>query len=283
MPVTTAGRAGPWCAAGEWRARGCLAHTTRWASASGGDDRGRGRAPHPPAPERLPLPRSGVAVLDPSRPAPPISQEAHAQMFLLLAFIVIALVAGYVANFLVGKQRKYEPWELFVIGIVGSFVGGLTCSRSSPGWPRAAADRPHRLLHRRHRRARHLTARSATSCASATSGSDARAGAAGCGTPAVETRRAARRRRTGAAGDGRGQRTARRRMAPSDVGPAPDTDSFPQRRTDAFVVRARHRLGSHRSQSPRSLIVEGDARRVAAPDRGGVAGAEDRRAPRIGG
>ena len=49
-------------------------------------------------------------------------------MFLLLAFIVIALVAGYVANFLVGKQRKYEPWELFVIGIVGSFVGGLIFS-----------------------------------------------------------------------------------------------------------------------------------------------------------
>ena len=49
-------------------------------------------------------------------------------MFLLLAFIVIALVAGYVANFLVGKKRKYEPWELFVIGIVGSFVGGLLFS-----------------------------------------------------------------------------------------------------------------------------------------------------------
>jgi uncharacterized membrane protein YeaQ/YmgE (transglycosylase-associated protein family) len=49
-------------------------------------------------------------------------------MYLLLAFIVIALVAGYVANFLVGKKRKYEPWELFVIGIVGSFVGGLIFS-----------------------------------------------------------------------------------------------------------------------------------------------------------
>jgi len=49
-------------------------------------------------------------------------------MYLLLAFIVIALVAGYVANFLVGKKRKYEPWELFVIGIVGSFVGGLLFS-----------------------------------------------------------------------------------------------------------------------------------------------------------
>ena len=49
-------------------------------------------------------------------------------MFLLLAFIVIAMVAGGVANFLVGKPRKYEPWELFVIGIVGSFVGGMIFS-----------------------------------------------------------------------------------------------------------------------------------------------------------
>ena len=49
-------------------------------------------------------------------------------MFLLLAFIVIALVAGYVANFLVGKKRQYEPWELFVIGIVGSFIGGMILS-----------------------------------------------------------------------------------------------------------------------------------------------------------
>ena len=46
-------------------------------------------------------------------------------MYLLLAFIVIALVAGFIANFLVAGKRKYETWELFVIGIVGSFVGGL--------------------------------------------------------------------------------------------------------------------------------------------------------------
>jgi uncharacterized membrane protein YeaQ/YmgE (transglycosylase-associated protein family) len=46
-------------------------------------------------------------------------------MFILVAFIVIAIVAGWVANFLVGKKRNYEPWELFVIGIVGSFIGGL--------------------------------------------------------------------------------------------------------------------------------------------------------------
>ncbi|MEZ4596063.1 MAG: hypothetical protein R3C32_04015 [Chloroflexota bacterium] len=46
-------------------------------------------------------------------------------MFLILAFVVIALVAGFIANYLVAGRRKYENWELFVIGIVGSFVGGL--------------------------------------------------------------------------------------------------------------------------------------------------------------
>jgi uncharacterized membrane protein YeaQ/YmgE (transglycosylase-associated protein family) len=44
---------------------------------------------------------------------------------IVLGFIVIALVAGFVANWLVGRGRGYETWELFVAGIVGSFVGGL--------------------------------------------------------------------------------------------------------------------------------------------------------------
>ena len=43
---------------------------------------------------------------------------------IILGFIVIALVAGFVANWLVGKGRGYENWELFLAGIVGSFVGG---------------------------------------------------------------------------------------------------------------------------------------------------------------
>ncbi len=43
---------------------------------------------------------------------------------LILAFVVIALVAGYVANLLVGKGKGFQNWELFVAGIVGSFVGG---------------------------------------------------------------------------------------------------------------------------------------------------------------
>jgi len=47
---------------------------------------------------------------------------------IVLAFVVIALVAGYIANFLVGKGRGFLPWELFVAGIVGSFVGGTLLS-----------------------------------------------------------------------------------------------------------------------------------------------------------
>ncbi|HEY7023702.1 MAG TPA: GlsB/YeaQ/YmgE family stress response membrane protein [Candidatus Limnocylindrales bacterium] len=44
---------------------------------------------------------------------------------IILAFIVIALVAGFIANWLVGRGRNYQTWELFVVGIIGSFVGGL--------------------------------------------------------------------------------------------------------------------------------------------------------------
>lgn len=44
---------------------------------------------------------------------------------IIVAIIVIALVAGFIANWLVGRGRNYETWELFVVGIIGSFVGGL--------------------------------------------------------------------------------------------------------------------------------------------------------------
>jgi len=44
---------------------------------------------------------------------------------IILGFVVIALVAGFVANWLIGRGRGYQPWELFVVGIIGSFVGGL--------------------------------------------------------------------------------------------------------------------------------------------------------------
>ncbi len=45
-------------------------------------------------------------------------------MYILLAWIVIALVAGFIADYLVGRSRQYERWELFVVGMIGSFVGG---------------------------------------------------------------------------------------------------------------------------------------------------------------
>jgi uncharacterized membrane protein YeaQ/YmgE (transglycosylase-associated protein family) len=47
---------------------------------------------------------------------------------IVLAFVVIALVAGYIANFLVGKGKGFLPWELMVAGIIGSFVGGTLLS-----------------------------------------------------------------------------------------------------------------------------------------------------------
>jgi uncharacterized membrane protein YeaQ/YmgE (transglycosylase-associated protein family) len=47
---------------------------------------------------------------------------------IVLAFVVIALVAGYIANFLVGKGKGFQPWELMVAGIIGSFVGGTLLS-----------------------------------------------------------------------------------------------------------------------------------------------------------
>jgi uncharacterized membrane protein YeaQ/YmgE (transglycosylase-associated protein family) len=52
---------------------------------------------------------------------------------IVLAFVVIALVAGYIANFLVGKDKGFQPWELFVAGILGSFVGGTLVSFIAEG------------------------------------------------------------------------------------------------------------------------------------------------------
>ena len=49
-------------------------------------------------------------------------------MYILLAWIVIALVAGFIADYLVGRSRQYERWELFVVGMIGSFVGGALFS-----------------------------------------------------------------------------------------------------------------------------------------------------------
>jgi uncharacterized membrane protein YeaQ/YmgE (transglycosylase-associated protein family) len=46
-------------------------------------------------------------------------------VFLILALVLIPLVAGFVANLVVGKNKGFQNWELFVAGIIGSFVGGL--------------------------------------------------------------------------------------------------------------------------------------------------------------
>jgi uncharacterized membrane protein YeaQ/YmgE (transglycosylase-associated protein family) len=46
-------------------------------------------------------------------------------MFLVLAIVVIPLVLGFVANMVVGKNKHFENWELFVAGIVGAFVGAF--------------------------------------------------------------------------------------------------------------------------------------------------------------
>jgi uncharacterized membrane protein YeaQ/YmgE (transglycosylase-associated protein family) len=45
-------------------------------------------------------------------------------VFFILALVVIPLAAGFVANLVVGKNQHFQNWELFVAGIIGSFVGG---------------------------------------------------------------------------------------------------------------------------------------------------------------
>jgi uncharacterized membrane protein YeaQ/YmgE (transglycosylase-associated protein family) len=45
-------------------------------------------------------------------------------VFFILALVVIPLAAGFVANMVVGKNANFQNWELFVAGIIGSFVGG---------------------------------------------------------------------------------------------------------------------------------------------------------------
>ncbi len=47
---------------------------------------------------------------------------------LILAILVIAIVAGWAANVVVGKGKHYSTQELFFAGIIGSFVGGLIFS-----------------------------------------------------------------------------------------------------------------------------------------------------------
>ena len=71
----------------------------------------------------------------------------------ILALVVIPLAAGYIANFVVGKGKGFQPWELFVAGIIGSFVGGLLLNLLDGRRARADHLGAHRLDHRRHHRA----------------------------------------------------------------------------------------------------------------------------------
>lgn len=46
-------------------------------------------------------------------------------MYLILAFIVIGMVAGWLAHYVVEPHRAVNWPVLFVAGLVGSFAGGL--------------------------------------------------------------------------------------------------------------------------------------------------------------
>jgi uncharacterized membrane protein YeaQ/YmgE (transglycosylase-associated protein family) len=47
---------------------------------------------------------------------------------IFLAIIIIGLVAGWVANRVVGARRSFSPLELFIVGLAGSLVGGTLFS-----------------------------------------------------------------------------------------------------------------------------------------------------------
>ena len=47
---------------------------------------------------------------------------------IILVFIIIGLVAGWVANRVVGARRGFTPLELFIVGLAGSVVGGTLFS-----------------------------------------------------------------------------------------------------------------------------------------------------------
>ena len=47
---------------------------------------------------------------------------------LILTMLVLGLAAGWAANLLVGRGEDVNPAQLLVIGVAGSFVGGLVAS-----------------------------------------------------------------------------------------------------------------------------------------------------------
>jgi uncharacterized membrane protein YeaQ/YmgE (transglycosylase-associated protein family) len=47
---------------------------------------------------------------------------------IILAIVIIGIVAGWVANRVVGARRGFTPLELFIVGLAGSLVGGTLFS-----------------------------------------------------------------------------------------------------------------------------------------------------------
>jgi uncharacterized membrane protein YeaQ/YmgE (transglycosylase-associated protein family) len=47
---------------------------------------------------------------------------------IFIAIIIVGLVAGFLANLVVGKGRGFTPLELLIAGLAGSVVGGTLFS-----------------------------------------------------------------------------------------------------------------------------------------------------------
>jgi uncharacterized membrane protein YeaQ/YmgE (transglycosylase-associated protein family) len=47
---------------------------------------------------------------------------------IILAIVIIGIVAGWIANRVVGARRGFTPLELFIVGLAGSLVGGTLFS-----------------------------------------------------------------------------------------------------------------------------------------------------------
>jgi uncharacterized membrane protein YeaQ/YmgE (transglycosylase-associated protein family) len=47
---------------------------------------------------------------------------------IILAIVIIGIVAGWIANRVVGARRGFTPLELFIVGLSGSLVGGTLFS-----------------------------------------------------------------------------------------------------------------------------------------------------------
>jgi uncharacterized membrane protein YeaQ/YmgE (transglycosylase-associated protein family) len=56
------------------------------------------------------------------------TSSSRGRLVLILAILVLGLAAGWVANLLVGRGEPANWTQLFLVGIAGSFVGGLVSS-----------------------------------------------------------------------------------------------------------------------------------------------------------